>query len=135
MDCCRVDTCLFEFNVLGLSITSLYWPLSITFDLSKGSILAYKNIPTFDIIKNYEELNSASSIFKVYKRITTEPKPMEVDLDSAQIGIGLGLEEFEIYSRFCDKAQFQSILNTMVVFPALVYVFEELKQQEKSTYI
>lgn len=102
----------------------------ITFDLSKGSILAYKNIPTFDIIKNYEELNSASSIFKVYKRITTEPKPMEVDLDSAQIGIGLGLEEFEIYSRFCDKAQFQSILNTMVVFPALVYVFEELKQDD-----
>lgn len=102
----------------------------IPFDLSKGSILAYKNIPTFSVIKNYEELSSASSIFKVYKRITKEPKPMEVDLDSTQIGIGLGLQEFEIYSKFCDKVQFQPLLNTMVVFPALVYVFEELKQDE-----
>ena len=47
---------------------------------------------------------------------------MEVDLDSTQIGIGLGLQEFETYSKFCDKIQFQPLLNTMVVFPALVYV-------------
>jgi hypothetical protein len=102
----------------------------IDFDISKGSILAYKNIPSFDIIKNYEELSSTSSIFKVYKRFTKEPKPMEVDLGSSQIGIGLGLQEFEIYSKFFDKVQFQPLLNTMVVFPALVYVFEELKQDD-----
>ncbi len=65
--------------------------------------LHIKNIPAIDIVKNYEEFNSASSIFKVYKRLTTEPKPMEVELSTAQIGIGLGLEEYEIYSRFCDK--------------------------------
>lgn len=100
----------------------------ISFELSKGSILAYKNIPAIDIVKNYEELNSASSIFKVYKRLTNESKPMEVDLSPAQIGIGLGLKEYEIYSRFCDKEEFQPILNSMIVFPALVYVFEELKQ-------
>lgn len=69
----------------------------LSFELSKGSILAYKNIPAIDIVKNYEEFNSASSIFKVYKRLTTEPKPMEVELSTAQIGIGLGLEEYEIY--------------------------------------
>lgn len=102
----------------------------LSFDLSKGSILAYKNIPVIDIVKNYEEFNSASSIFKVYKRLTNEPKPMEVDLSSAQIGIGLGLQEYEIYSRFCDKEDFQPILNSMMVFPALVYVFEELKQDD-----
>ena len=54
---------------------------------------------------------------------------MEVELSTAQIGIGLGLEEYEIYSRFCDKEEFQPILNSMMVFPALVYVFEELKQE------
>ena len=97
--------------------------------MSKGSILAYKNIPAIDIVKNYEEFNSAGSIFKVYKRLITEPKPMEVDLSTAQIGIGLGLQEYEIYSRFCDKEEFQPILNSMMVFPALVYVFEELKQE------
>lgn len=103
--------------------------LGLSFELSKGSILAYKNIPAIDIIKNYEEFNSASSIFKVYKRLTTEPKPMEVDLSTAQIGIGLGVQEYEIYSRFCYKEELQTILNAMIVFPALVYVFEELKQE------
>lgn len=103
--------------------------LGLSFELSKGSILAYKNIPVIDIVKNYEEFNSASSIFKVYKRLTSEPKPMEIDLSTAQIGIGVGLQEYEIYSRFCDKEELQPILNSMMIFPALVYVFEELKQE------
>ena len=101
----------------------------LSFELSKGSILAYKNIPVIDIVKNYEEFNSASSIFKVYKQLTSEPKPMEIDLSTAQIGIGVGLQEYEIYSRFCDKEELQPILNSMMIFPALVYVFEELKQE------
>ena len=94
----------------------------VSFELSKGSILAYKNIPVIDIVKNYEEFNSASSIFKVYKRLTDEPKPMEVNLSTAQIGIGVGSQEYKIYSRFCDKEEFQPILNSMMIFPALVYV-------------
>lgn len=87
-----------------------------------------KNIDN-STLASYLSTYNSSSIFKVYKRLTTEPKPMEVELSTAQIGIGLGLEEYEIYSRFCDKEKFQPILNSMMVFPALVYVFEELKQE------
>lgn len=102
---------------------------SVSFDFLKGTILGYKNLPSFDILKNFEELSNASSIFMVYKRLTTEPKPMVVDIDSSQIKIGLGTQEYELYSRFCKKVQFQPILNSMIVLPALVYVFEELKQE------
>lgn len=101
----------------------------ISFDLAKGSIIGYKNLPALDIVKNYEELTSASSIFTIYKRLTTVEKPMDVNIDSSLIKIGLGTQEYEIYSRFCKKTQFQPILNSMLVFPALVYVFEELKQE------
>lgn len=101
----------------------------VAFDLAKGSILGYKNLPVLDIVKNYEEFTSASSIFMVYKRLTTEEKPIDVSLDSSQIRIGLGTQEYDTYSRFCKKSQFQPILNSMLVFPALVYVFEELKQE------
>lgn len=101
----------------------------ISFNLAKGSIIGYKNLPALDIVKNYEELTSASSIFTIYKRLTTEEKPMDVNIDSSLIKIGLGTQEYEIYSRFCKKTQFQPILNSMLVFPALVYVFEELKQE------
>ena len=102
----------------------------LTFKLPKGSILAYKNIPSIDIVKNYEEFSNAGSIFKVYKRLTDDPKPMEVDLSTPQIGIGLGIKEYEIYFRYCEKEELQPILNSMMVFPALVYVFEELKQDD-----
>lgn len=101
----------------------------VTFDITKGSILGYKNLLPLDIIKNYEELSNANSIFMVYKRLTAEPKPMDVNIDGAQIKIGLGIQEYEIYCRFCKKIQFQPILNSMLILPALTYVFEELKQE------
>ena len=102
---------------------------SVSFDFLKGTILGYKNLPSLDIVKNFEELSNAGSIFMVYKRLTTEPKPMDVNIDSSQIKIGLGTHEYGLYLRFCKKVQFQPILNSMIVLPALVYVFEELKQE------
>lgn len=101
----------------------------VVFDFSRGNILGYKNLPSLDIVKNFEELSNAGSIFMIYKRLTNEPKPIAVNLDASQIKIGLGTQEYEIYSRFCKKTQFQQILNSMIIFPALVYVFEELKQE------
>ena len=101
----------------------------LSFDISKGNILGYENLPPIDIVKGYEELSNASSIFTVYKRLTNEPKPIDVNIDSSLIKIGLGTNEYDIYSRFCKKTQFQPILNSMLVFPSLVYVFEELKQE------
>ena len=35
----------------------------ISFELSKGNIIGYQNLPTLEIIKDYEELSNASSIF------------------------------------------------------------------------
>ena len=102
----------------------------ITFDFSKGNILGYKNLSSLDIVKNFEEFSNASSIFVIYKRLTTEPKPIDVNIDGPQIKVGLGTNEYDIYSRFCKKPQFQPILNSMIVFPALVYVFEELQQKD-----
>lgn len=102
----------------------------ISFELSKGNIIGYQNLPTLEIIKDYEELSNASSIFMIFKRLTDEEKPIEVNLDSSYIKIGLGIKEFEIYSRFCNNTMFQPILNSMLILPALIYVFEDLKQED-----
>ena len=99
------------------------------FDFAKACVLGYENLPALDITKDYEELANASSIFLVYKRLTEEAKPMNVNLDSNRIKIGLGSDEYGVYVRFCSKTEFQPILNTMIILPALVYVFEELKQE------
>lgn len=102
----------------------------LQFDFAKASVLGYQNLPALDITKDYEELANASSIFLVYKKPTDEAKPMDVDLNSSRIKIWLSSDEYSVYSRFCDKTEFQPILNAMIILPALVYVFEELKQED-----
>ena len=43
-------------------------------------------------------------------------------------GIGLNSKDFARYRRYCENPTLQPILNTMIILPALVAVFNELKQ-------
>lgn len=99
----------------------------MTFDLFQGSILAYQNLASLNIIKKYEEFTNAGSIFSIYKRVTGEDTPAEILLDSSKIKIGLGSRDYEVYAMYSQTAELQSIFHTMIILPALVYVFEELK--------
>lgn len=101
----------------------------ITFNLSTGSILAYQNLQGLDITKDYEEFINAGSIFSVYKRITEGSKPAVIDLDSSKIKIGLCSDDYDIYSVYSTKTELLYIFHSMMILPALVYVFEELKQE------
>lgn len=100
----------------------------VSFDLFQGSILAYQNLSCLNITKKYEFTN-ASSIFSVYKRLTDEDKPAEILLDLPKIRIGLGNREYDIFALYSSKTELQPILHSMIIFPALIYVFEELKQE------
>ena len=107
----------------------------MTFDLFQGSILAYQNLTSLDITKDYEEFTNAGSIFSIYKRNTDEDKPAEIMLDSAKIRIGLGSHDYDVYSVYSAKTELQSLFHSMLILPALVYVFEELKQDDgEETY-
>ena len=99
----------------------------LSFDLLQGSILAYQNLSSLDITKDYEEFTNADSIFTIYKRLTNEDKPAEIKLESSKIKIGLGSHDYDIYSKYSSNPELQSIFHSMIVLPALVYVFEELK--------
>jgi len=100
----------------------------ISFSLSQGSILAYQNLPGLDITKDYEVFTNADSIFSVYKRITDMDKPAEINLESAKIRIGLGTKDYDVYSIYSSKTELQSLFHSMLILPVLVFVFEELKQ-------
>lgn len=100
----------------------------LTFNLSAGSILAYQNLSGFEITKEYEEFTNAGSIFRIYKRAAESDKPAEINLDSSKIKIGLAEKDYNTYSTYASRTELQPILHSMLVLPALVYVFEELKQ-------
>ena len=106
---------------------------SVTFSLKKGTMLAYQNFPKLKIQKNYEEFVNKNSIFIVYK-IPLEDNPMIVDLNSNYVKIGLSSKEYEMYEINNKNPQMQPILNSMIIFPALIYVFEQLKQISLEEY-
>lgn len=96
--------------------------------LTVGSILAYQNLDGLNITKDYEEFTNANSIFSVYKRVTEQDCPAEITLDSTRIRIGLGSKDYDVYSIYAGRTELQSVFHSMLILPALVYVFEELKQ-------
>ncbi len=100
-----------------------------SFNLFAGSILAYQNLSSLDITKDYEEFTNADSIFSIYKRITEDDRPAEINLDSSKIRIGLSTKDYDIYSIYAAKTELQALFHSMLVLPALVYVFEELRQE------
>ena len=102
----------------------------ISFNLAQGSILAYQNLPGLDITKDFEVFTNADSIFLIYKRITDMNKPAEINLESAKIRIGLGTKDYNVYSIYSSKMEMQSIFHSMLILPALIFVFEELKQDD-----
>lgn len=102
----------------------------LTFDIPKGSILAFENLDDFMIIKDDQDLMHASSIFSVFKRNTDESKPAVVELNSDKIKIGLCAKEYNLYNKYANVEATRTLVNTLVVLPALVYVFEELRQEE-----
>lgn len=97
------------------------------FDLKKGSVLAYQNLSDLSIRKDYEEFSDTASIFMIYKRITNEEKPIEVDMESNKIKVGLCTDDYNLYIRFRSRPELLTVLNSIIILPALVYVFEELK--------
>jgi len=101
----------------------------LSFYIEKAYILAYKNLPTIEITKDFEEFTSASSIFMIYKRVTEADSPFDVNMESDKIKIGLGTSDYEIFSRFSRQVELQPILHSMLILPALVYVIEELRTE------
>lgn len=97
------------------------------FNVEKGAILAVSEQVNFDLIKDFEELANIPSIFTICKKDTTDPMPMEVELDSNKIRINLNSDDFKNYQIMCKMKNKLSIMHASIIFPALVFVLEQLR--------
>ena len=100
----------------------------VKFLLSKGSILAIASQFNFTVSKE-AELSTLPSIFTIYKKETTEDMPMEIEINSDKIRIGLNIKDYENYSasKYFNE-NMVNIVNSFLIFPTLIYVFERLKE-------
>ena len=99
----------------------------LTFDLHKGSILAYQNFKPLTLVEDPNLFKNVGSIFSVYRRLDDDA-PFAFDLTTQKIRIGLSSKDYDLYRRYCENPSMQPILNAMIILPVLVAVFDELKQ-------
>lgn len=103
----------------------------LSFDLEKGSILAYRNLENIEVTKDYEDFTDSNSIVSIVKKFSDKPIPSDVNLESNRIKIGLYEKDYDEYSKKVKhNPETIPVLNTMIILPALVYAFDELKYEE-----
>lgn len=108
-----------------------------TFVIPRGSILGIGTQQTFTVDKENEDLSSVPSIFTIYKKETTEEMPVEVEINSDKIRIGLNMTDYDKYAptKFGTEDTV-NIVNAFLIYPALIFMFERLKEscEEYSEY-
>jgi len=73
------------------------------------------------------------SIFLILKKNSENKSGMEIDMMNDRIGISLYKTEYEQYS-ILSRGVFQPLLHSSVIFPTLIYVFENLKNSELENF-
>ena len=99
----------------------------LSFDLPKGSILAYKNFPPLTLAEDPNLFKNVGSIFSVYRKLDDD-SPLEFNATPQKIKIGLNSKDYALYRRYCDNPTLQPILNALIILPLLVALFNDLKQ-------
>ena len=106
---------------------------SEAFNLKKGNIIAIADGYRFDIEKNDDELGKISSIFSICKKETVEQTGMTVDMSYEKIRIGLNITDYVNYSQLSQNPNKVDSANSVIIFPALIYIFEQLKKDFNET--
>lgn len=106
---------------------------SEAFNLKKGNIIAIADGYRFDIEKNDDELGKISSIFSICKKETVEQTGMTVDMSYEKIRIGLNITDYVNYSQLSQNPNKVESVNSIIIFPALIYIFEQLKKDFTET--
>ena len=101
-----------------------------TFRIDRGGILAVAESHTFDADIDFDALRYISSIMQI--RLNHDPAdgPIQVDLSSDKISIGLSRGDFENYKIIRANPGLSSSLQTTIVLPALLEALQALKDGE-----
>lgn len=101
------------------------------FNFDVGNILGVGKSIEFKSDKNINDLYSVDSIFSVVRRDADQEDGMRVDINgSGKIQISLSKPDYNKYALLVRKQEYKSILNTMIVLPALIWAFENVRLSE-----
>lgn len=99
---------------------------TVAFDIEAGCVMAVGAMVTADISKDIDDLANTPSIFSIIRNADANCKEMLVDMSGRKIVIKLPLDDYYNYKKLAITPQYQPILNSLTVIPALTFVLSEL---------
>lgn len=101
---------------------------NLTFDMDKTAIMAIGKKYKFRVDKDMEELYNIPSIFVISRNGNKEIQDMSVSFDGNKINIILSDEDYVYQQNLGIFPVYQPVLHSMIIMPALIYLFTELKE-------
>jgi len=101
----------------------------LAFDLERGSILAIGGQYDLHVVKEMENLAKVPSIFTICRSAADNDEEMKIDIADHKIAITLSSEGFQNYKLLAAMPHFSPVLHSMIILPALLYVFETLLRE------
>ena len=102
----------------------------LAFDLEKGNILAVGQEVSLTVEKENDDLSNVPSIFAVTEIKDKERVGIVIDNTGNKINIQLPEEEFNQFKIAMNNPATKSIIHSMIIIPALMKCFEDLKNPE-----
>lgn len=105
----------------------------IKFSIEPGSILAISNQPDIPIVKDIYDLSSVPSIISIVPYNSDSNHKISIDMDNDKIMVRLQKQEYQKYAELSKGiSDFTPILHSIIIIPALTYVFDILKGDEET---
>ena len=98
-----------------------------SFDIEKGNVLAIGLEYEFPIEKEQDEYSKVPSIFVVTPIKDEKETDMKIDINNDRINIQLPLKSFAQFTKSKLNEAYSPIVHSMLIVPALMKCFEELK--------
>lgn len=107
-----------------------------SFNIKKGCLLAIGGSIEIELNKQKDDLENTSSIFSIVPNLDPNETIINVDISStkSKIIIQLPVKGCNIYKNMSSNLEAQSIMHSMIIIPALIQVFDELKAQRFELY-
>ncbi|MFZ2538740.1 MAG: hypothetical protein WAX04_07550 [Oscillospiraceae bacterium] len=100
------------------------------FTIEEGCVMAVGKQVNINVDKEISDLSNTPSVFSIIKNDDELALGMVVNFNSKKIVIKLPERDFSNFKSLKGQALIQSVLNSLVVIPALTYVLEEVSKRE-----
>lgn len=107
----------------------------LSFDIDRGSILGIGGQSNITVTKEIDDLAKIPSIFSICRSADDSDTSMKINVDSDKIAIILNSHNFQSYKVMISMPSMISVFHSMIIMPALIYVFEMLRREGVEEYL